>query len=111
MRLRSSLVSSLSRHSGTLMRRRCGALTRLRNAEDTAQAVEVDGEINDARSARIRGAVLEAGRAEPIPILATLIRTGVVYPAALVGGGVAAYGLTEFGRRLLTDLENLEAWP
>lgn len=86
------------------------ALTRLRNVEDTAQAVEVNGESNDACGARIREAVLEAGRAEPIPILATLIRTGVAYPATLVGGGVAAYGLTEFGRGLLADLENLEAW-
>jgi hypothetical protein len=86
------------------------ALTRMRNAEDSAEAVVANGETDDARSARSREAVLEASRAEPIPVVATLIRTGVVYPATLVGGGVAAYGLSEFGRRLLADLESLEAW-
>lgn len=86
------------------------ALARLRNAEDAATAVNIDGETRDVRSDRISDAVLNAGRAEPTPILAALIRTGVIYPATLVGGGVAAHGVSEFGRRLLADLESLQAW-
>jgi hypothetical protein len=75
------------------------ALTRIRNAEDAAKAVEVDGETNDVRSDRIADAASKTGRAEPTPVLAALIRTGVVYPATLVGGGVAAYGVSENERR------------
>lgn len=70
----------------------------------------VDGETDDARHERIAKAAVKAGRTEPTPIVAALIRAGVIYPATLVGGGVAAYGVSEFGRRLLVDLESLEAW-
>lgn len=86
------------------------ALARIRNAEKTAEEVDANGETNDDRRERIADAATKAGRTEPTPIIATLIRTGVIYPATLVGGGVAVYGVSEFGRRLLVDLENLEAW-
>lgn len=86
------------------------ALVRIRNAEKTAEEVDVDGETDDARGERIADAAETAGRTEPTPIIAALIRTGVVYPATLWNGGVAVYGVSEFGRRLLVDLESLEAW-
>lgn len=72
--------------------------------------MDVDGETNNARRERIADAAMKAGRTEPTPIIAALIRTGVIYPATLLGGGVAAYGVSEFGWRLLVDLESLEAW-
>ncbi len=86
------------------------ALARIRNAEKTAEEVDAAGETNEAHGERIADAAAKAGRNEPTPIIAALIHTGVIYPATLVGGGVAVYRVSEFGRRLLADLENIEAW-
>jgi hypothetical protein len=41
---------------------------------------------------------------EPTPVLAVLIHTGVAVPATLVGGGVAIYAISDFGRALLDHL-------
>ncbi len=43
-------------------------------------------------------AVLAAGRAEPAPVVAVLVRTGVVEPATLVGGGHAVHDISDAAR-------------
>jgi hypothetical protein len=88
------------------------ALTRLVHAED-ADAAEgrTDCQNNDLDRATAE---------EPVPVLAALIRTGVVYPAGIVDQqdgtlrppplrGLQVSGVTEFGRRLLADLQS-EGW-
>lgn len=48
--------------------------------------------------------VARTGDQEPVPIRATLTRTGVAVPATPSGGGVSIYRVSEFGRRLLVEL-------
>lgn len=75
------------------------ALERIRIAADTL----VDRPERERESAE---AVRSAGQAEPTPVVAVLIRTGVVEPATLFGGGHAVHDITNFGRNLLAALRD-----
>jgi hypothetical protein len=86
------------------------ALARLRAAEDEAAAVAETTERDDQRGGRITRAVSAAARAEPGPIIAALIQAGAVLQAAGFGGGVDVYRVSDFGRRLLADLDAVERW-
>lgn len=57
----------------------------------------------------VHEAVLEAGKREPTPVIAALIRTGVAHQATLIGGGTGIIQLSEFGLRLLDDLASDDA--
>jgi hypothetical protein len=87
------------------------ALKRLVHAEDLDSAED--------KTDRPNNNLDQAVAAEPVPVVAALIRTGVVYPAEVVnnGNGTASApsprelrlsGVTDFGRSLLADLEPLE---
>lgn len=78
------------------------ALERIRLAADTLDDLP-------ERERKEAQAVLSAGRAEPVPVVAVLVRTGVVEPATLFGGGHAVHDITDFGRNLLDALR--EAGP
>jgi hypothetical protein len=88
------------------------ALARLVRAEDMDAA--------EARTDKLNNNLDQAVAKEPVPVVAALIRTGVVYPAAMVnqGNGTARSplprelgisGVTDFGRSLLEDLRR-EGW-
>jgi hypothetical protein len=87
------------------------ALTRLAHAEDMDSA--------EGKTDRPNNSLDQTVAKEPVPLLAALIRTGVVYPAETVhhGDGTASApsprelrlsGVTDFGRRLLADLQQFE---
>jgi hypothetical protein len=88
------------------------ALARLAHAEDLDAA---EGK-TDKQDSNLNHAAAK----EPVPVLAALIRTGVVYPAAMVDQGnglgrapspreLGVSGVTDFGWRLLADLQR-EGW-
>lgn len=108
------LITAVSREVDAVHIR---ALERLRRAEDDI-AAEARQQADEARDAgqdpqRAEAAwsnrfhtvvgeeVQRMGDREPVPIRATLIRTGVVVPATMVGGGASIYRVSDFGRRLL----------
>lgn len=73
------------------------ALERIRLASDTvAQLPEPEKERSEV--------VLAAGRAEPTPVIAVLIRVGAVEPATIFGGGHGVHDISDFGRNLLDAL-------
>ena len=71
------------------------ALVRLAHASDLSRQ---SGD-NERKTA-----VEQASFAEPTPVLAALIQTGVALPATLLGGGVKIWDVSDFGRQLLQDL-------
>ncbi len=80
------------------------ALARIRNAEREAEEIHSQ-ETEGDRNSRISNAAREAGSREPTPVISTLVRTGVVLPATLVGGGLAVHRVSDFGRSVLNELE------
>lgn len=82
------------------------ALARLRAVE--VKAEREHGSTTVDRRDEVGSAVTAAGRLEPDPVVAALVRTGVVHPAALYGGGLAVYGVSPFGRMLLLELAQPE---
>jgi hypothetical protein len=54
----------------------------------------------------LHDAIATASRDEPVPVRATLVQTGVVLPANLLGGGVAVYDLSDFGHEVLRGLRD-----
>ncbi|MBM4634506.1 hypothetical protein GS482_21325 [Rhodococcus hoagii] len=95
------VVAALSDLDGPHIR----ALARIRAAEKAALPGDVEPD-SEERGSRLEDAAFEAGRKEEPPVLSALIRTGVAYPATLVGGGVAICGTTPFGQELLSYLED-----
>lgn len=67
-----------------------------------------DGDSNADNAVARSQALTAISQEERVPVVAALIRSGVVYPATLTGRGVAAYSLTDFGRDLLSQLEVIE---
>lgn len=86
------------------------ALARLRTVQNEAEASKDPGDQNKSAHDRVTGAVASASYKEPVPIRSTLVRTGVVFPATVVGSGVVIASLTDFGEKLLADLDSVEAW-
>jgi hypothetical protein len=83
------------------------ALARIRAAEDAARDAARHDRADVVESAG--HAVKVAAEAESAPVRAALIRTGVIEQETGFGGGMV-YTLSEFGRRLLADLDQLNAW-
>lgn len=81
------------------------ALERIRLAED--QAAGSDPTDSDARQA-MREAANQAGGRESEAVVAVLVRTGVVAPPSLIGGGIGVAYVSDFGRRLLDSLRSIE---
>lgn len=103
------------------------ALEGLRRTEDEidgearAQANEARDEESDTEKTEVAWsnryhsvvgeAVRRAGDREPIPVRATLVRTGTVLPATVLGGGASIYRVSDFGRRLLGELADVHCEP
>jgi hypothetical protein len=75
------------------------ALARLERAVAEAEKATTD----DDRHRIVR----EVYRAEPIPVLAALIQTGVCIPATVLTGGVAIYNVSPVGSQLLRLLRDV----
>lgn len=82
------------------------ALARLRAVE--LRAEQEQGTTTDLQRERIASAVTAAGRLEPDPVVAALVRTGAVHQATLYGGGLAVHAVSTFGKMLLSELTQPE---
>lgn len=87
-----------------------GALKRICDAGDATAAEVPPDEDGEQQHARVSEAVMAAGANEAAPVRAALVRTGVAHSATLTGGGLEIYRVTDFGRTLLADLEQIGKW-
>lgn len=78
------------------------ALEELRRVEDSSARTPEE----PYEPERVSEELAETSRRYPVPIVATLIRVGVVIPATVVGGGVAVFAVSDFGRALLQQLRD-----
>ncbi len=76
------------------------ALVRLRAVEDSYVIGESPGELSQLVAAE--------SQKEPEPVIAVLVHTGTAINGTFPTGGLAAVRVTEFGRRLLRELESTQ---
>jgi hypothetical protein len=90
------------------------ALERIRAAYDVVHDADEDRKLDADRASpavqimlnRRADVAIEASRREPDAVVTVLIRTGVVEPAMMGGGGIGVARVTKFGRDLLGELRN-----
>jgi hypothetical protein len=61
---------------------------------------------SDLKGDELNKPIVEASKNEPVPVRATLIQTGVVLPANLLGGGTAIFDVSDFGHEILHGLRD-----
>ena len=89
-------------------RLRSARLKHLTSVRSCGFAVSKTGMSSASLGAKLSDLVAAESQKQPEPVIAVLVHTGTAINGTFPGGGLAAVGVTAFGRRLLQELEDVE---